>query len=87
MRRLQNLSRLNPFARRETPPFRIAYGRIAQETNALSPVTTEISDSKRTHFIEGHELHWRTGPLGAEAPGFIRRAELSGFREAVLTRA
>lgn len=90
MRRLRNLERLNPFVRRETPlgrPFRIAYGRIAQETNSLSPVMTEISDFKRTHFIEGHELHWRTGPLGAEAPGFIRRAELSGFREAVLTTA
>lgn len=85
------MKRLNPFTRRPDATlgrrFRIAYGRIAQETNALSPVATEISDFKRTHWLEGHELHWRTGPLGYEAPGFIRRAELSGFREAVLTQA
>ena len=67
--------------------FRIAYGRIAQETNAFSPVSTEILDFKRIHWLEGHELHWRTGPLGVEVPGFLRRAELSGFREAILTRA
>ncbi len=71
----------------QAKPFRVAYGRIAQETNALSPVTTEISDFKRTHWFEGHELHRRTGPLGVEAPGFLRRAELSGFREVVLGRA
>lgn len=67
--------------------FRVAYGRVAQETNALSPVPTEVADFVRTHWFEGHELHRRTGPLGVEAPGFLMRAELSGFREAVLAQA
>jgi hypothetical protein len=63
--------------------LRIAYGRIAQETNALSPVPTEIADFRRTHWFEGVELHRRTGPMAMEAPGFLRQAELSGFRTAV----
>jgi len=64
-------------------PLRIAYARVAQETNASSPVLTELSDFERTHWLEGSALAKATGPLGVEAKGFIRNAELSGFRQAV----
>jgi len=30
---------------------RIAFARIAQETNALSPVTTELPDFEASHYI------------------------------------
>jgi microcystin degradation protein MlrC len=63
--------------------LRIAYARVSQETNALSPLLTEIADFRRIHWYEGAELHWRTSPWGYEAPGFLGRAELSGFREAL----
>jgi len=63
--------------------FRIAYGRIAQETNALSPLATELADFERIQLVEGDELHRRTGPAAMEVPGFLRQAELSGFRTAI----
>lgn len=63
--------------------LRIAYGRIAQETNALSPVLTELSDFASTHLFRGEELAARVAPGGEEAPGFLRRAELAGFLDAV----
>ncbi|MDW8246651.1 MAG: M81 family metallopeptidase [Sandaracinaceae bacterium] len=60
-------------------PFRIAFGRIAQETNALSPLRTEIEDFRSSHWLEGEALLRACGPLQKEVPGFLRRAELSGF--------
>ena len=64
-------------------PLRIAYGRVAQETNALSPLPTTLEDFRRTHWWEGKTLHARTGRWGYEAPGFLRHAELSGVRRAI----
>jgi microcystin degradation protein MlrC len=60
-------------------PLRVAYARIAQETNALSPVDTTLADFQRTHLIEGEALQRGCAPGGDEAPGFLRDAELSGF--------
>lgn len=59
--------------------LRIGYARIAQETNALSPVRTSVDDFRRTHFLEGTQLGSACGRLGYEAKGFVRNAELSGF--------
>ncbi|TNF30523.1 MAG: M81 family peptidase [Deltaproteobacteria bacterium] len=63
--------------------LRIAYARVAQETNAFSPVHTELADFHRTHWLEADALHRATDRFGYEARGFIRNAELSGFRRAV----
>lgn len=60
-------------------PVRIAIGRIAQETNALSPVRTELSDFHAMHYVEGEELLAVCGRDRHEAPGFMKNAELSGF--------
>ncbi len=60
-------------------PLRVAFCRIAQETNALSPLETELSDFHRTHFLEGQELLDACGRWGSEAPGMMRNGELSGF--------
>lgn len=62
---------------------RIAYARIAQESNALSPILTTFADFERTHFLVGEALHRACQPGGNEAPGFLRNAELSGFLRAV----
>ena len=67
----------------DSRPLRIAYGRIAQETNAFSPVTTELEDFERLHLIEGVELHEACGRGREEVRGLIDDAELSGFRRAV----
>lgn len=64
-------------------PLRIAYGRIAQETNALSPVLTELSDFESAHLHRGEAIAKMAGPGGNEAPGFLKRAELAGFLDAV----
>ncbi|MCP4498839.1 MAG: M81 family metallopeptidase [Deltaproteobacteria bacterium] len=58
---------------------RIVFFRVAQETNALSPVRTELEDFKRTIFMEGQQLMDACLPGGNEAPGFTKNAELSGF--------
>ena len=60
-------------------PLRVAYARIAQETNALSPVRTTLDDFRRTHFLEGDRLREAVSRRGYEASGFMRNAELSGF--------
>jgi microcystin degradation protein MlrC len=61
-------------------PLRIAFGRVAQETNSLSPVLTEVADFRRTHWFEGADLLERCASrFRREAPGFARNAELSGF--------
>ncbi len=63
--------------------LRIAYARIAQETNALSPVRTVMADFERTHLFAGAELARNCAKGGEEAPGFLKNAELSGFIKAV----
>lgn len=61
---------------------RIAYARFAQETNALSPVRTEIADFKRTHLLDGPALVKAVSRNHPEVPGYVRHAELSGFMRA-----
>ena len=64
---------------------RIAYARIAQETNALSPVETTLHDFEGSHYVEGEAL-LRASSEGPEVPGFFKRAELSGFIAAARAR-
>jgi microcystin degradation protein MlrC len=59
--------------------LRIAYARIAQETNALSPLLTELSDFERTHYLTGDDLAHACKRNQYEAQGFVKNAELSGF--------
>jgi microcystin degradation protein MlrC len=60
-------------------PLRIAFGRISQETNALSPVLTTMEDFERTHLLRGEALLEACDPKKVEAQGFLRNAELSGL--------
>jgi microcystin degradation protein MlrC len=60
-------------------PLRIAFGRIAQETNSFSPVASTLEDFRRVHLHVGADLLARCQPRGVEAEGFVRDAELSGF--------
>ena len=62
-------------------PVRVGMLRIAQESNALSPRLTELEDFALD--MEGDELMHATSRDGWEAPGFLKNAELSGFRQAV----
>ncbi|MFO0590203.1 MAG: M81 family metallopeptidase [Polyangiaceae bacterium] len=66
---------------------RIAYARINQETNALSPVTTSLEDFRSTHFLEGEALSRAAGPGGFEVAQMFRRAELAGFLDAARAHA
>ena len=59
--------------------LRIAFGRINQETNALSSVPTTLDDFSAQHLRHGDELLAACARREMEAPGFIRNAELSGF--------
>ncbi len=63
--------------------MRIAFGRISQETNSLSPVDTEISDFRRTHWLEGDALLKACGRWAHEVPGLARHLELSGVVRAL----
>ncbi len=67
--------------------MRIAFGRVAQETNALSPLPTTLDDFHRTHFHQGQELMALCVPGGSELPGFLADAELSGFVEVARSQA
>ncbi|MGE0709051.1 MAG: M81 family metallopeptidase [Planctomycetota bacterium] len=60
-------------------PLRLAFARIAQETNSFSPVPSTLEDFTRLHWREGQDLLRACGRLRAEVPGLIRNAELSGF--------
>lgn len=64
---------------------RIAYARIAQETNALCPVATTLHDFEGSHYLEGDAL-LRATSSGPEVPGFFKRAELAGFIAAARER-
>lgn len=59
--------------------MRLAFARINQETNALSPVATELSDFERTHLIEGEALLRACQKGAREVEGMFKNAELSGF--------
>jgi microcystin degradation protein MlrC len=64
---------------------RIAFARIAQETNALSPVATTLSDFEGSHYLAGADL-LAAASEGPEVPGFFKRAELAGFVRAARDR-
>jgi microcystin degradation protein MlrC len=64
---------------------RIAFARIAQETNALSPVATTLADFESAHYFEGDAL-LRAATDGPEVEGFFKRAELAGFIAAARER-
>ena len=60
--------------------LRLAFGRINQETNALSPVKTELEDFKAVHYFDdGKALMERCRPRTMEVDSMFRNAELSGF--------
>ncbi|MCB9555754.1 MAG: M81 family metallopeptidase [Deltaproteobacteria bacterium] len=63
-------------------PLRIAFGRIFQESNAFSPLATTIDDFRRAHWISDDALLAACGRRGVEIPGYVKRAELSGFLRA-----
>lgn len=65
---------------------RIAFARIAQETNALSPVTTTLHDFEASHYLEGEALLAAAG-TGREVAGLFRRVELAGFLAAARERS
>ncbi len=66
---------------------RVAYARIMQETNALSPVKTTLADFEGAHYLDGEALATAASKTGHEVAGFFKRAELSGFVEAIGDRA
>lgn len=66
--------------------LRIAFGRICQESNCLSPVSTTLADFETAHLIEGDALLRACSPGGREVPAFFRRAELAGFVSAARAR-
>ncbi|MDP2340345.1 MAG: M81 family metallopeptidase [Deltaproteobacteria bacterium] len=59
--------------------MRLAFGRINQETNALSPVVTTLDDFKATHFVDGADLLAGCDRFGQELKSMFKNAELSGF--------
>lgn len=64
---------------------RIAFARICQESNALSPVPTTLHDFESAHYLAGDAL-LRAATDGPELAGFFKRAELGGFIQAVSAR-
>lgn len=60
-------------------PLRLAFGRINQETNALSPVLTTVADFKSVHWLEDDVLLGRCEWRPMEVESMFRNAELSGF--------
>ena len=51
---------------------RIAFARIAQESNALSPVATTLADFESAHYLAGDAL-LSAATRGPEVAGFFRR--------------
>jgi len=64
---------------------RIAFARISQETNALSPVTTTLDDFESSHYLVGDAL-MAAILAGREVAGAFRRVELAGFVAAARAR-
>src|SRR5664279_5185868 len=54
---------------------RIAFARIMQESNALSPVPTTLHDFESAHYLTGDAL-LKVATTGPELAGFFKRAEL-----------
>jgi microcystin degradation protein MlrC len=67
--------------------IRIAYLRIAQESNAFSPIFSTFEDFERTHYLEGTALAEATSARGWEMKDFLKNAELSGFVKAMTQMA
>jgi microcystin degradation protein MlrC len=68
--------------------LRIAFGRINQETNALSPVTTTLDDFKATHFHDvDDDLLRICDRAQQEVDGMFKNAELSGFVQQLARRS
>jgi len=65
---------------------RLAFARIMQETNALSPVKTTLADFEGSHHVVGDALLASVSPGGHEIAGFFKKAELAGFVEAARDR-
>ncbi len=64
---------------------RIAFARLMQESNALSPVPTTLGDFEGSHYLEGAAL-MAAVTTGPEVKGYFKRAELGGFIQAVQAR-
>lgn len=62
-----------------TARLRLAFARINQETNALSPVKTTLADFNAVHHFAGDELLGMCAPAAMEVPSMFKNAELSGF--------
>lgn len=74
--------RLPSLKRIDGRPLRIAYGRVFQETNAFSPLPTTRSDFEAMHCLDADALERETRLTGHELRGYLRHAELTGFRQA-----
>ncbi len=59
--------------------LKLAFGRINQETNALSTVLTTLDDFKATHFVDGADLLHSCERSATELKSMFKNAELSGF--------
>ncbi len=59
--------------------LRLAFARVNQETNALSPVKTTMADFRAVHHFAGDELLAMCAPDVMEVPSMFKNAELSGF--------
>jgi microcystin degradation protein MlrC len=68
------------------PVRRLAFARICQESNCLSPVPTTLADFESAHYLTGQAVLDACGRRGREVAGFFKNAELSGF-VSVATRA
>jgi microcystin degradation protein MlrC len=64
---------------------RIAFARVMQESNSLSPVATTLHDFDGSHYLEGDAL-MKAVTDGPEVAGFFKRAELAGFMQAAKKR-
>jgi microcystin degradation protein MlrC len=62
--------------------MRLAFARINQETNCLSPVFTTRADFERDHYVAGDKLLRACLPDETECEGMFKNAELSGFVQA-----
>jgi microcystin degradation protein MlrC len=62
--------------------MRLAFARICQESNSLSPVATELADFEDSHYLTGDDLLAAVSPGGHEVKGFFKKAELAGFVDA-----
>jgi microcystin degradation protein MlrC len=64
---------------------RIAFARIAQESNALSPVPTTLHDFESCHYLAGDAV-MAAIQAGREVAGMYRKVELAGFVAAARER-